>query len=101
MVYAHTIMSFKDKFNSKFRIGKNEEPVNFIFDENSFDMRVEGGPTQSNPIRISAVMNMGDLKGKALDLGCKWFNKTNNDIREIVGITGQVYQPCISDVGTM
>ena len=97
----HTIMSLKEKFNSKFRIGKTEEPTNFVFDENSFDMKVEGGPTQSKPIKITAVLNVGEMKGKPLDLDCKWFSKTNSDIREIVGITGQTYQPCLSDVGTM
>lgn len=93
-------MTLKEKFNSKFGIKKVEEVKVWIFDETSFDLHLEGGPTQTEMIKLDATLNSGEHKGNELILDCKWFNKTDNDIKEIVGVTGQSYQPCLLDAGT-
>ncbi len=44
---------------------------------------------------------MSNISNRPAELSCKWFNKTENSMNLIEGVTGSYYQPCLADVGTM
>lgn len=79
-----------------------QETENAIpFDENYFELHCEFNGTNSSLISISATVLKGEKSKEKLNLKCKWYIKTADDFKEIPGINGNFYQPCLDDIGSM
>ncbi|CDW88006.1 UNKNOWN [Stylonychia lemnae] len=76
-------------------------PQNNVFDENSFDFKLVGGPLHSEVLIASATMKKGENQGLPIPLHCTWYNVSpdSNQFKEIEHVTGACYQPSIEDVG--
>jgi len=49
---------------------------------------------------VEATIVKGERNGDKLNMKCKWFNRTQKDMREIPEVSGCYYQPSIDDVNT-
>lgn len=96
--------SFRDKLNSKLNIAPAAKPQQQkieSFDETFIKITVVGGQTQLCPIKLNCQWALPNISNRPAELSCKWFNKTENSMNLIEGVTGSYYQPCLADVGTM
>lgn len=87
------------------------ENKNFEYDETYFSFKLEGGPKHTEPLTAVARIEKGkpgfpstnkegDKAGKEVPLICKWFKSDASDeMKEVEGLTGTVYQPTVDDVG--
>ena len=89
--------------------------VENVFDENSFDFHLSGGPLHTELLIASAIYKIGlnfpkkthkkfltgDKLGEPVPIKCKWFNiKEDGQLLEIENVSGAFYQPCVEDVGS-
>eukprot|EP00347_Sterkiella_histriomuscorum_P024154 403332120 len=76
-------------------------PTHNVFDENSFDFRLVGGPIHTDVLIASATMKKGDNIGLPVPLHCTWYNVSpiTNEFKVIENVCGACYQPSIDDVG--
>lgn len=72
-----------------------------VFDENSFDFKLVGGPTHSEVLIASATMKKGENSGLPIPLHCTWYNvvPATNEFKVIEHVSGACYQPSIDDIG--
>lgn len=72
-----------------------------VFDENSIDFKLTGGPLHSEVLIASAIMKKGINKGMPLPLYCTWYivSKDSNEFVVIEHVSGACYQPSIDDIG--
>lgn len=77
---------------------KRKQPEPEIFDESSFDFKLQGGPYQTSLIIATATLKKGNKD--PLPLHCTWYRSSREaDFVEIEEITGAFYQPNADDVG--
>lgn len=72
-----------------------------MFDENSFDFNLVGGPVHTEVLIANATMKKGNSSGLPIPLHCTWYNVSpdSNEFRVIEHVSGACYQPSIDDVG--
>ena len=72
-----------------------------VFDENSFDFNLVGGPFHTDVLIANATMKKGDSIGLPVPLHCTWYNviPETNEFKVIEHVSGACYQPSIEDVG--
>ncbi|CAD8117470.1 unnamed protein product [Paramecium sonneborni] len=76
---------------------KKKETKKIIFDENYFNLKVNGGKIHSDKILIEAFSIVDNEK---LETDIKWFQISPNNDFNTLAITGNQYQPSIEDVGS-
>lgn len=70
------------------------------FDETSLDITYHHGQTQLQEIKIAYKWATNQYKSRLPTLACQWFNKTDQSMDLIPGVTEESYQPSALDIGT-
>ena len=92
--------SLKDKLKSKINKQKNEPETMECFDETSLNVELIQGKSQLTELKICSAWT-SKTNIKLPKFKCKWYNRTENNYQEIVGIEDEVYQPSVLDVDSM
>jgi hypothetical protein len=93
--------SFRDKFKSKIKSKQDQPETMESFDENALNVTLTQAKTQLVELRVTCQWVNKSTPIPPPKLHCKWYNRTEHNIQEIIGIEGETYQPSVIDVGSM
>lgn len=94
-IYSGTLLYIQYMFSKH-----SKDTLSSTFDETSLDLTYHHGETQLQEIKISHKWAASHMRSRLPTLSCQWFNKAEQSMEPIPGVTEQSYQPSVLDVGT-